>query len=472
MGARGNIGYRVLENRHLLRQSINKINFNRSKKSKVILMITGLVASVLITGTVSLLIYTRDQGLLAEGIAISGLNVGNLTKNEAKTKLEERIQVMLAQQVEFNVDQKDVPLQLGQMGYHFDLDHALAKAYQVGRVGNLIAKATSKWKARHGMTVELTGQWDDQQLIDSLNNNLGNFNKAACDASFTITSDNKMEIKPEEVGKAVDVETLVSQIKRLEVNKPETLKVSFKDSQPQLTAAQLENEKVTGLLASYTTRFDPAEVGRTENVRIAAQALNGTVIKPGDVFSFNNVLGPRNEEQGYQEAYIVVNGEFVPGIGGGICQVSSTLYNTVLLAAMPIVERANHDLAISYVPLGQDATVAYPDLDLKFRNDSGGYLLIRSRVNTDHITIDLYGKANPDQAVLITDHTESVIPAGEQRVVDNSLPKGSTTVKQQGQPGYIVATYRQIKNKGQIIKNELLAESTYKALPTILAVNP
>jgi len=181
-------------------------------------------------------------------------------------------------------------------------------------------------------------------------------------------------------------------------------------------------------------------------------------------------VGERTVEAGYLDAYIIVNGQFVPGLAGGICQVSSTLYNTGILANLSVTQRSNHDLAISYVPLGQDATVAFPDLDLKFLNNTGGYLLVRTKLGNNTITIELYGKVNPGQEVVIANTIESVIPFVEERLVDETLARGQTLVKQEGQQGYIVNTTRTVKVNGQVIKAEPLKKSRYQPLPKITAI--
>lgn len=147
------------------------------------------------------------------------------------------------------------------------------------------------------------------------------------------------------------------------------------------------------LLAQYTTYFDSNQVNRTENIRLSAKALEGKLLAPGERFSFNESVGERTAEAGYKEAMIIVGKEFVPGLGGGVCQVSSTLYNAVRLAGLEILERHAHSLEITYVPYGQDATVAYGVLDFKFRNNTDNYLLIRSSVEENTLAFQLYKKA-------------------------------------------------------------------------------
>lgn len=145
-------------------------------------------------------------------------------------------------------------------------------------------------------------------------------------------------------------------------------------------------------IAQYSTRFDSTLVNRTENIRLAAKALDGKLLAPGEGFSFNKSVGERTVKAGYKEALIIEGNIFTLGLGGGVCQVSSTLYNAVILAHLEILERHRHSLPVNYVPSGQDATVAFPSLDFKFRNSTDAYLLIRCSVKENTLTFKLYRK--------------------------------------------------------------------------------
>ena len=149
----------------------------------------------------------------------------------------------------------------------------------------------------------------------------------------------------------------------------------------------------SGLIAQYSTHFDSTLVNRTENIRLAAKALDGKLLAPGERFSFNESVGERTAKAGYKEALIIVGNNFTPGLGGGVCQVSSNLYNAVILAHLEILERHRHSLPVDYVPPGQDATVSFLILDFRFRNSTDAYLLIRSFVEGNTLTFQLYEKA-------------------------------------------------------------------------------
>lgn len=440
-------------------------------RKKNVFIVLGLLLFVLLSITISLLIYTRDQHVMLPGITISKINVGNLSRDEAKTKIGQEIDRLENQTIKINTVKKSFEVKLKDLGLAVSSDSAIQEAYEMGRTGSLRNKIQTKMNASKGVNFELSHSWDDQKLKDYLQKTLGELNYPAKDASFEITPQNTMRITSEHMGSIYNQDNLISKIKNINIFKPLTeIKVDFEEQLPQITAQQLDTQRITGLLASYTTHFDPSQTARSDNVRIAAKALDMAVIKPGDTLSFNKIVGERTVEGGYKDAYIIVNGQFVPGLAGGICQVSSTLYNTGLLANLSVTQRSNHDLAVSYVPLGQDATVAYPNLDLKFNNNTGGYLLIRTKISTNSLTIELYGKVKPGQEVLISDTTESVIPVEEQRQVDETLGHGQSVVKQNGQPGYVVNTVRTLKMNGKVVSSEPLKKSVYEALPKIIAI--
>lgn len=426
-----------------------------------------IILLIFLVGT-SAVLYSQEQGQILRGVTIAGINVGNLTKEEAKKIVDPEVNRLLNQTIKVKVEDQALEVSLKDLGLSLNADLAIQEALDVGREG---LNVFSKLFSYKNVNIDFTRVWDELTIKETLNKNLAVFNDPARDASFTITKDNRMLIESEHVGLVIDSEALIKEIKEINIYEPiPEIKAEFIKQIPTITAAQLEEQKITGLLASYTTRFDPNQTARSGNVRIAAKALDMAIIKPGGTISFNQIVGERTAEAGYKDAYIIVNGEFVPGLAGGICQVSSTLYNTGLLANLTVTERRNHDLAVSYVPLGQDATVAYPDLDLKFINNTGGYLLIRTWTSNNSITIEMYGKVKAGQEVFIKNTIQSVIPAAEQRLVDETMAPGTSVLKQQGQPGYIVNSVRTVKVNGVTVSSEPLKQSRYSPLPKIYAV--
>ncbi len=450
-----------------------RTSLNSLIRKRYFLITIGAILILLFSVGAVALFYTHEQQKILEGVTISGLKVGNLTQNEAKKITDAEVNRLLNKTLKLNIGQRTTELKLEDLGLVVDADLALQEAFDIGKKGTIFEKVSSKMSARKGVNINFSQKWDDSMLREALRVNLEEFNKPSSDATFQISDSNIMTIKSEQIGSIIDFEELILRITDMSIYKlsPE-LDVKLKIETPLITAVQLEDQKITGLLSSYTTRFDPTQTARSENVRIAAKALDMAVIKPEATLSFNQIVGERTVAGGYKDAYIIVNGQFVPGLAGGICQVSSTLYNTGLLANLSVTQRSNHDLAISYVPLGQDATVAYPDLDLKFNNNSGGYLLIRTKMGHNAITIELYGKVIPGQEVSISNTVMSTIPAPEQRLVDETMAHGESVLKQQGQPGYIVKSARTVKVNGVVISSEPLRQSRYVALPTIYSVGP
>lgn len=225
-------------------------------------------------------------------------------------------------------------------------------------------------------------------------------------------------------------------------------------------------------LASFSTYFNTQNINRSSNLRIAASTLNGAVIPPGQEFSFNTAVGPREFSTGYKEAMIILQNEFKPGIGGGICQVSSTLYNAALLANLPIVERHNHSIAVDYVPVGTDATVTYGGKDLRFKNDTDSPIIIKTIVQGGKLTVQLLGRrSGPAVKVKIEREVIGVTDFKEIRKDDPELLLGQEKVDHEGTKGYRVRTYRKVYDEnGQLVKSELLSSDVYQPLHKLILV--
>lgn len=196
------------------------------------------------------------------------------------------------------------------------------------------------------------------------------------------------------------------------------------------------------LISTYTTQFDIYPAARVKNIRLAARALDGLIVGSGEVFSFNAATGPRSRESGYREAMIVVKGTFIPGVGGGVCQVASTLYNAVLRAGLPVAERHPHSRPVPYVPLGTDATVGRDGLDLRFRNNLAVPVKIITCVGKDYVTISLYGPPGHYRLAGVFSVVEEILPPPARVLWDRRIPRGKHFLEQQGQCGYRVVVLR------------------------------
>ncbi len=223
-------------------------------------------------------------------------------------------------------------------------------------------------------------------------------------------------------------------------------------------------------MAGFTTDFAFATPGQAHNIGLAAERLRGLVVQPGKTFSFNAAVGPRTPQAGFQTGRIFVGDRIVQGCGGGVCQVATTLYNVVLLADLPVLERHRHSLTVPYVPPGQDATVAWNYADFRFRNNLNGPLLLWSRTEGRRLTISLYGPERPPK-VVVKHRILATYPFTTQTLVNASLPPGTEKVVTPGQPGVKVESWLEIESPGGLRRKDLGID-VYRPSPRIVELGP
>lgn len=240
---------------------------------------------------------------------------------------------------------------------------------------------------------------------------------------------------------------------------------------PEITEAKLTGQLFSETLATYSTNYNPGEVDRTHNMVLASNKINGTVLNPGQEFSYNKVVGQRTVAAGYRNAKIFENGRVVDGLAGGICQVSSTLYNTALYANMEIVERKNHSFPVAYTPKGQDATVVMGSIDFRFRNSSSHPIKIVSSVSGGKCTVTFLGTKENNFKVKIDNTVVSTTPFSTKYIEDTSLKPGTEKVLQKGSNGYTVKSTRTVTVDGKVVKQESLPTSYYIPLQQEVARN-
>ncbi|MBX6349960.1 MAG: VanW family protein [Clostridia bacterium] len=225
------------------------------------------------------------------------------------------------------------------------------------------------------------------------------------------------------------------------------------------------------LMASYSTNFDHASDSQADNIALAAKKLNGRVVEPGEVFSYNRTVGPFTEAGGFGWGRMFVGDRIVPSIGGGVCQPASTLYNAVVLADLAVVERHPHGLTVPYLPPGQDATVTDSGgLDFRFRNDTGRPLLLRASAQNRWLTISIYGARKPP-AVTWRHELLATYPKRTVFTRDPSLPPGIRKTVAPGQDGARVHTWITVHYPEGAVTRDLGVD-TYRSSPEIIAVGP
>ena len=274
-------------------------------------------------------------------------------------------------------------------------------------------------------------------------------------------------IHPEENGIDFDVEAAKAM---LQEEKPE-YEIALKITKPKKTVKDIGTEAFPDLLATFSTNYQASNVSRTTNLKLASNKINGTVILPNEEFSYNKVVGERTISAGYKMAATYSNGQVVDGLGGGICQISSTLYDAVVMANLNVTTRRNHQFVTSYVPAGKDATVVWGAQDFKFVNSRKYPVRIVATVEGGVATVQIWGiKEEVEYNISIETKKVATIEYTTQYVQDASLPVGQQKVIQAGNNGRKVEAYKVTKLNGQVVSTTLLSRDTYNAMKRIVHV--
>ena len=268
----------------------------------------------------------------------------------------------------------------------------------------------------------------------------------------------------------IDFAVSIDEAKELASNKDASeIYIPLKYTKPEITISDLGEDIFGKKLGTATTIYDSTNINRSTNIDIACEKINGTILEPGETFSFNKIVGERTTKNGFKEALIYNGGEVDYGIGGGICQISSTLYNAVLNANLDIGERKNHSMTVSYLPIGQDASVSYGSVDFKFTNSRTYPIKIVATANTGVITISVLGVLE-EQEYVVTLETEILETTDYKTTYEysSSIPIGKEEVKQVGKKGYKCSTYKILSFGEKEISRTLLSTDTYKAQKEII----
>lgn len=270
----------------------------------------------------------------------------------------------------------------------------------------------------------------------------------------------------------IDFAITIDEAKEIISEEQEEYTIPLKITKPETTVADLAYQDFfPNLLAQFTTRYDQSAENRANNIKLSTEKINGTILMPGETFSYNKVVGERTISAGYKEAAVYVGGQIVQGIGGGICQVSSTLYNAVLLANLEITERRNHYFITSYVSASRDATVSYGSIDFKFKNTRSYPIKIECTAKNGICQVYIYGvEEETEYEVEIQDEITEIIPYTTKTIKTSDLAEGEEEIVQQGVNGYKSEAYRILKLNGKVVSKTLLSKDSYNALQEIIEV--
>ena len=295
--------------------------------------------------------------------------------------------------------------------------------------------------------------------------------QAPKDAGFAVVS-NKITVVPAEPGLELDVPRAAASVlvaASRATNRVTRLPLAV--AQPKRSTAAAQAMGISGVVGAYET-FYGGDPNRIHNVQLVAHLVDNKLIAPGTTFSFNGTTGERSAAKGFLVAPVIVNGELQTGLGGGVCQVSTTVFNAAFEAGLPITARTNHALYISHYPLGRDATVNYPDTDLKFVNDTDHWLLLRTFVGSSSLVVTLYGTPAHRRVESVAQPLRFVSAPPVQKTVDATLKPGQVVVDDPGVPAQSTSVERKVYSSDGKLLSDATWYSSYRAEPKIVRVGP
>lgn len=413
---------------------------------------------------------------LPSGVSIGGTDVSGLTKEEALTKVREYVSDYTSKHVSLFVDDNTASSTISDLGYYWKNTDVVDEALNLGKQGNVIERYMELTDlSRQGVNYNIEYDVNDEILSNTIEECCSEYNVPHVNAGITRDGDG-FSYSEGTTGRIIDMDATVNEFHQYLLgtwngNEAE-LKVTMMDDLPEATLEDCQ--KVTDLLGTYTTTFTggSSNYNRNKNIANGARLINGTVVYVGDTFSANALLEPWTEEHGWYAAGTYVNGKVEDSLGGGICQVSTTLYNALLKAEIDIVERYPHSMSVGYVPLSQDAALAGTYKDLKFENNTDAPLYIEAYCSGNSITFNVYGHEtrDPGRRVEFISETTSTIQPSEVVTEDGSQPVGYRYVTERGHVGYTAKLIKRVYQDDELVSEEVVNTSSYAASPTHVVV--
>ena len=279
----------------------------------------------------------------------------------------------------------------------------------------------------------------------------------------------KANAKLEVHSDGVELGINIDEAKTMLQEQKEEYTMPLKITKPEITTDRLGEEAFPNVLGHFSTRYDASAKNRAKNIELASEAINGTVLMPGETFSFNRTVGPTPASKGYMLAGAYSAGELVQNYGGGVCQVSSTIYNAVLYANLEIVERYNHSSVVGYVDPGRDATISYGSRDFKFKNSRKYAIRINAKASNGILDIEIKGIfENEEYEIELMSERKEVIPCPVKYVYDSTLAEGQEIIQTGGANGAKSIAYKIVKKNGRILSKTVLSEDNYNPMTKVI----
>ncbi|MBQ6553998.1 MAG: VanW family protein, partial [Firmicutes bacterium] len=407
----------------------------------------------------------KHEQTYLNGVTIDGISVGGLDYEQAKMLIENSVNTELtgnALVVKSTDGSKIYNYTFDSFGIGFDIEGALKAAMQFGKVEEEYA---ADMKALESGRADFAVYSYSIPKITSCVRAIGAANSQEAKNASCVFTDGGFEITPEVIGYSVDTDAIYKQaiehISKRQFNRE--ISFEIETIQPSVTRADfayIENE-----LSSFSSQYKGGDENRIQNLRNACSKINGTIVYPNEIFSTNDAFNPCTEANGWANAGTIVGGKVEDSIGGGMCQVSSALYDAVLYAELEVVERHNHSLKVGYAQYAFDATLAGDYLDLKFRNNTGYPIYIESYLTSSSVVVKIYGynRFSPTRRVELENKFIEDIPHGDYVIIeDPELPEGETKIEVEQLDGKKYELYKKVYENGELIDTVKVNTSTYK----------
>lgn len=432
-----------------------------------IILITILVIAIAWIGNYIYKLLNIDT--FYSGVVVDGIFLEGMSKEAAIDVLRDKHQPTL--------DEVDIVLQLNDkkwvfdytdIGASIDIEEVIDEAYRIGREGSIIDRLREiRETAETGKTFETTLTYNVDLLKDKIEEIAEDVYIAYEDATITFNpnSKTKFSFTEEKIGRAMLVDQTMADLReKVDAWDFSPYDIPTEELKPKYTLGEVKTW--TSKIAEFSTKLSGSDE-RKYNIALSAKSFKGARIDPGEIFSFNETTGPRDASNGYKNAPVIKNGKvLVEEPGGGNCQTSSTLYGALVRADLEVIERYPHSWPSTYIEIGQDATVNYPNVDLKVKNNKDFAVFLDSYVSNGRIVVVVYGKApeDYDKIEVVSSVLEEKPAPAETIIKDSSLYEGQTVVEYKSRPGYKVQTYRVYYKNGKEIKKVKEAFSNYPAI--------
>ena len=414
---------------------------------------------------------------LPEGVYVGNQSLGGMTEEEARAKVQEYVDGLAGQTIILDVDGTEIETTAGELGFHWANTDAVQVVSDRFQYGSLVQQYMAQADVKQApVEVDVQTQVDDQLVTAFVNDRCRDLTVAPRDASI-IRENGAFQVTPSVTGRIVDIgatEEAMNQAMTAE-NLEEPLKITAVVAVQEPAVKTEDLETIQDVLGTFTTDFSSSGSARSTNLAVGAAKINGRVVMPGQTLSGYECLQPFKRENGYKSAAAYENGQVVDSIGGGVCQIATTLYNTALQAELEITQRQNHSMIVTYVKPSMDAAIAGTYKDIKITNNYSTPIYVEGYTENKKLTFTIYGKETrpANRTVEYVSETLGTTSPGEpQLIVDNSLAPGARVRVQSSHTGLRSRLWKVVTVDGVETERTLLHTDSYNASKAIYRVGP